>query len=146
MNRLVRGTDGREWVIRAQMDWRRPATADDFEHDVAASYGPGIVMGAVAVALGIVLLLWKPDDVVVPSWVGLAVLLIALFFPLRWVLRRPWTVVAETEGDATGDRPSERWVGTVRGTFSVRGEMNRVAKAIARHDLPDFEGPLHPVE
>ncbi|ASR33720.1 DUF983 domain-containing protein [Prauserella marina] len=146
MNRLVRGTDGREWVIRGQMEWRRPATADDFEHDVAASYAPGIVMAAVAAVLAIILLVWMPDDVVVPPWVPLAVLLVALFFPLRWVLRRPWTVVAETEGDPSGERPSERWVGTVRGTFAVRGEVNRIAKSIQKHDLPDFEGPLHPVE
>ncbi|MEU3272089.1 DUF983 domain-containing protein [Saccharomonospora sp. NPDC006951] len=146
MNRLVRGTDGREWVIRGQMEWRRPATADDFEHDVAASYAPGIVMAAVAAVLAIILLVWMPDDVVIPPWVPLAVLLVALFFPLRWVLRRPWTVVAETEGDPSGERPSERWVGTVRGTFAVRGEVNRIAKSIQKHDLPDFEGPLHPVE
>ncbi|PXY34884.1 DUF983 domain-containing protein [Prauserella sp. PE36] len=146
MNRLVRGSDGREWIIRGQMEWRRPATADDFEHDVAASYAPGVVMAAVAVALAVVLVVWMPDDVRVPSWVPLAVVLVALFFPLRWVLRRPWTVVAETEGDVTGERPSERWVGTIRGIFTVRGEINRVAKSIARHDLPDFEGPLHPVE
>ncbi|MFF5989720.1 DUF983 domain-containing protein [Prauserella flavalba] len=146
MNRLVRGSDGREWIIRGQMEWRRPATADDFEHDVAASYAPGIVMAAVAIGLAVVLIVWMPDDVRVPSWVPLAVVLVALFFPLRWVLRRPWTVVAETEGDVTGERPSERWVGTIRGIFTVRGEINRVAKSIARHDLPDFEGPLHPVE
>ncbi|MEU6641400.1 DUF983 domain-containing protein [Saccharomonospora sp. NPDC046836] len=146
MNRLVQGSDGREWVIRGQMEWRKPATADDFEHDVAASYAPGIVMATVATVLAVVLIVWMPDDVVVPSWVPLAVLLIALFFPLRWVLRRPWTVVAETEGDVTGERPSERWVGTIRGIFNVRGEVNRIAKSIQRHDLPDFEGPLHPVE
>ncbi|NIJ14504.1 hypothetical protein FHU38_004905 [Saccharomonospora amisosensis] len=146
MNRLVQGSDGRDWVIRAQMEWRRPATADDFEHDVAASYAPGIAMGVVALTLAIVLIAWMPDDVVVPSWVPLALLLVALFFPLRWVLRRPWTIVAETDGDATGERPSERWVGTVRGIFAVRGEVHRIAKSIQRHDLPDFDGPLHPVE
>ncbi|PRX47852.1 hypothetical protein B0I33_105436 [Prauserella shujinwangii] len=146
MNRLVRASDGREWVVRAQMEWRRPATADDFEHDVAASYGPGIAMGIVAAVLAIVLIVWMPDDVLIPAWVPLAVLLVALFFPLRWVLRRPWTVVAETEGDVTGERPSERWVGTVRGVFSVRGEVNKIAKSIQKYDLPDFEGPLHPVE
>ncbi|SFQ46012.1 hypothetical protein SAMN05421810_107306 [Amycolatopsis arida] len=149
MTRLVQGSDGREWVVRAQMEWRRPATADDFEHDAAASYGPGIAMMLVTLALAVVLLVWMPEDVVVPSWIPLALLVVALFFPLRWVLRRPWTVVAETEGgvdDVTGERPSERWVGTVRGFFRVRGEVNKIAKSIQRHDIPDFEGPLHPVE
>ncbi|GAB3508410.1 DUF983 domain-containing protein [Amycolatopsis cihanbeyliensis] len=146
MTRLTRGSDGREWVVRAQMEWRKPATADDFEHDEAASYGPGIAMLLVTVALALVLIVWMPEDVLVPSWIPLALLVLALFFPLRWMLRRPWTVVAETEGDASGERPSERWVGTVRGMFAVRGEMARIAKSIQRQDLPDFDGPLHPVE
>ncbi|WP_116044574.1 DUF983 domain-containing protein [Amycolatopsis palatopharyngis] len=146
MTRLVQGSDGRAWEVRAQMEWRRPATADDFEHDVAASYAPGVAMMVVTLILALVLIIWMPEDVIVPSWIPLALLVLALFFPLRWILRRPWTVVAETEGDPEGDRPSERWVGTVRGVFGVRGEVNKIAKSIQRHDLPDFEGPLHPVE
>lgn len=76
----------------------------------------------------------------------LVVVLVVLFFPLRWILRRPWTVVAETEGDMAGDHPSERWVGTIRGMFTVRGEVTKIAKTIRKHSLPDFDGPLHPVE
>jgi hypothetical protein len=146
MNRLVQGDDGRDWVVRADMEWRQPATTDNFDHDVAGSYGPGIAMLVVIVALVLILIVWTPAGVVVPAWVFLALLVVALFFPLRWVLRRPWTVVAETEGDLAGDRPSERWVGTVRGMFTVRGEVVKIAKTIQRHSLPDFEGPLHPVE
>jgi len=146
MNRLVHGEDGRDWVVRAQMEWRAPATADDFEHDVAGSYGPGIAMIVVTALLAIVLIAWTPTDVMIPSWVPLALLLTALFFPQRWILRRPWTVVAETEGDLAGDRPSERWVGTIRGMFTVRGEVSKISKTIQKHSLPDFDGPLHPVE
>ena len=146
MNRLVRGEDGRDWVVRAQMEWRAPATADDFEHDVAGSYGPGIAMIVVTALLAVILVVWTPDQVNVPAWVLLALLLVVLFFPLRWILRRPWTVVAETEGDVTGDRPSERWVGTIRGMFRVQGEVKQISKTIQRHSLPDFDGPLHPVE
>ena len=146
MNRLVQGDDGRDWVVRADMEWRQPVTTDNFDHDVAGSYGPGIAMLVVIVALGLILIVWTPAGVVVPAWVFLALMVVALFFPLRWVLRRPWTVVAETEGDLAGDRPSERWVGTVRGMFTVRGEVVKIAKTIQRHSLPDFEGPLHPVE
>ena len=146
MNRLVQGDDGRDWVVRADMEWRQPATTDNFDHDVAGSYGPGIAMLVVIVALGLILIVWTPAGVVVPAWVFLALMVVALFFPLRWILRRPWTVVAETEGDLAGDRPSERWVGTVRGMFTVRGEVIKIAKTIQRHSLPDFEGPLHPVE
>jgi hypothetical protein len=103
-------------------------------------------MAVLAVVLGGALVLWKPDRVQIPAWVLLALVLIVLFFPLRWILRRPWTVVAETEGDMTGERPSERWVGTVRGMMVVRGEVTKIAKTIQRHSLPDFDGPLHPVE
>lgn len=146
MNRLVRGEDGRDWVVRAQMEWRAPATADDFEHDVAGSYGPGIAMIVVTALLAVILVVWTPDQVSIPAWVLLALLLVMLFFPLRWILRRPWTVVAETEGDLTGDRPSERWVGTIRGMFKVQGEVKQISRTIQRHSLPDFDGPLHPVE
>ncbi len=146
MNRLVRGGDGRDWVVRAQMEWRAPATADDFEHDVAGSYGPGIAMIIVTTLLAVILVVWTPAQVRVPAWVLLALLLVVLFFPLRWILRRPWTVVAETEGDLSGDRPAERWVGTIRGMFRVQGEVKQISKTIQRHSLPDFDGPLHPVE
>src|SRR3712207_6653910 len=99
MNRLVRGEAGRDWVVRAQMEWRAPATADAFEHDVAGSYGPGIAMILVTALLAVILIVWTADQVNVPAWVLLALLLVVLFFTLRWILRRPWTVVAETVGD-----------------------------------------------
>ncbi|NKQ53410.1 DUF983 domain-containing protein [Amycolatopsis sp. K13G38] len=146
MNRLVQGGDGREWVVRAQMEWRRPVTAENFEHDVAGSHTPGIAMLAVTVLLAIILVAWLPDGVVVPPWVIWGLLLIALFFPLRWVLNRPWTVVAETEGDVVSDRPPERWVGIVSGMFKVRNEVSKLVKTIHRESLPDFDGPLHPME
>jgi hypothetical protein len=146
MNRLVYGEDGRAWILRAEMEWRQPATTDDFDHDAAGSYGPGIAMVIVTVFLALVLIIWMPAGVIVPAWVWLALVLIALFFPLRWILRRPWKVVAETEGDTMGDRPAERWVGTVRGMFRVRGEVTKIGRTIQRHSLPDFDGPLHPVE
>ncbi|WP_027942405.1 hypothetical protein [Amycolatopsis taiwanensis] len=146
MNRAVRGGDEREWVIRAQMEWRRPATVEDFEHDVAGSPVPGIAMLTVTLVLVLVLVLWLPDGVVVPPWVIYGLLLIIVFFPLRWVLNRPWKVVAETEGDLVGEQPPERWVGIVSGMFRVRREVQDVAKSIQKHSLPDFDGPLHPVE
>lgn len=146
MNRPVRGADGREWTLRSELEWRKPATVDDFEHDVAGGYVSAGIMVGILVILSAVLVLWRPDDVFVPGWVLLLLLLLALFFPTRWVLRRPWKVVAETDGDARRDRPSERWVGTVRGIFSVRGELARIRRSIERESLPDFNGPLHPVE
>ncbi|TCP57165.1 hypothetical protein EV191_1011117 [Tamaricihabitans halophyticus] len=145
MNRAVTGADGREWNVRGQMEWAEPVTANDFEHDLAARYTPGVFMLCLIVLLGVVLLLWTPGGVQVPAWVFWGLLLLVLFFPLRWAWRRPWTVVAETEGDS-GELPAERWVGTVRGLFYVRGEMSRIARSIEKHSLPDFEGPLQPVD
>ncbi|RZS37464.1 hypothetical protein EV193_10518 [Herbihabitans rhizosphaerae] len=142
MTRVVTGADGREWVLRGRLEWQPPVTGNDFEHDVSAGYVPGVVMMTLVVILGAVLIIWTPVDVVVPAWLVLALLLVFLFFPLRWALRRPWTVVAETgEGEET-----ERWVGVVRGILTVRQEISRVADNIATDNMPGFEGPLHPVE
>jgi hypothetical protein len=90
-----------------------------------------------------------PEDVVAPwsskmLWLGLLIVLAILFFPARWALRRPWTVVAETGDDGDGE-PVEKWVGTVRGVFTVRQQVNRVAKNIATDSQPGLEGPLQPV-
>jgi hypothetical protein len=144
MTRVVRGADGRQWTVRSQLEWRPPATSDDFEHDVSVGNAAAIVLLVLVLALGTILVVWTPDDVVVPLWVVLIVMLLVLFFPTRWALRRPWTVVAET-GDNGENEPVERWVGVVRGVFTVRQQMNRVAKSIAIDSVPGIEGPLQPV-
>jgi len=147
MNRLVQGDDGREWIVRAQLEWRPPAGEDDFEHDVAESYGPGIAMMVVAVALGRGA---AGVDAARPGGTRLGAVVAgvdrAVLFRCAGCLRRPWTVVAETNGDLTGERPPERWMGTIRGLFAVRGEVTKIAKTIQQHALPDFDGPLHPME
>ena len=142
--RVVRGADGRQWTVRSQLDWRTPATSDEFEHDVAVGTTAGIVLLIVVVALGVTLIVWTPDDVVVPLWVVLLILLAILFFPARWALRRPWTLVAETGDDGEGE-PVERWVGVVRGVFSQRTQVNKVARSIMIDSVPGLEGPLQPV-
>ena len=144
MTRVVRGADGRQWTVRSELEWRSPATSDDFEHDVSVGNAAAIMLLALVIALGTILIVWTPDDVVVPLWVVLLVLLLILFFPTRWALRRPWTVVAET-GDNGENEPVERWVGIVRGVFTVRQQVNRVAKSIAVDSVPGIEGPLQPV-
>ncbi|HWM05921.1 MAG TPA: DUF983 domain-containing protein [Actinophytocola sp.] len=144
MTRVVRGADGRMWTLRSQLEWRSPATADDFEHDVSVGNAAAIVLLVLVVALAVILIVWTPTDVVVPLWVVLLIVLVILFFPARWALRRPWTVVAETGDNGEGD-PTEKWVGTVRGVFTVRQQVNRVAKNIAIDSIPGIEGPLQPV-
>jgi hypothetical protein len=145
MTRLVKGRDGRMWTLRSQMEWTTPATADDFEHDVANNYAPGIVMLAMLCALVVVLVLWTPVGVVVPSWLIVALVVVLAFFPLRWALRRPWQLVANTRGDAD-QQGAERWVGTVRGMFNIRTVVNKVARDIEVYNMPSQESPLYPVD
>jgi len=144
MVRTVTGADGRQWTVRSRLEWRSPATSDDFEHDVSVGNAAAIVLLVLVVALGLTLIVWTPDDVVVPLWVVLLVLMAVLFFPTRWALRRPWTIVAETGEGGQAD-PVERWVGIVRGVFTVRQQMNRVEKSIQIDSVPGIEGPLQPV-
>lgn len=148
MTRQVRDANGRLWTVDGQLEWRTPATEDDFEHDVAAGYLPGVIMIALIVTLGVVLISWMPADVVVPGWLVLVLLLVALFFPARWALRRPWTLTAETGEtgeDDEGDQV-ERWVGTVRGYFAARGEIAKIAKNLQQDAQPGWEGVLKPIE
>jgi Na+/melibiose symporter-like transporter len=131
------------------MDWRQPATSDDFEHDVSASPTSAFVLLILIIVLGIVLVASIPEDVVAPwsakmLWLGLLILLAILFFPARWALRRPWTVVAET-GDNGEGTPTEKWTGTVRGVLAMRQEVTRASKSIRQESHPGIEGLLQPV-
>ena len=145
MTRLVRGQDGRMWTLRSQLEWATPATVDDFEHDVASGYAPGIVMLAMLAVLAVALVLWTPSGVVVPAWLILILIVVLAFFPLRWALRRPWRLVANTRGDQE-EQGAERWVGTVRGMFNIRTATAKVARDIEVYAMPSAEGPLHPVD
>jgi hypothetical protein len=127
------------------MEWRTPATADDFEHDVSAGHTPAVVMLGLVIILTVVLIVWTPPDVVVPLWLVLMIALVVLFFPLRWAFRRPWTVVAATGDDGEGE-PTEKWVGTVRGVFNVRKQVTDIARNIATDNIPNVDGPLKPVD
>jgi hypothetical protein len=145
MTRLVRGQDGRMWTLRSQLEWATPATVDDFEHDVASGYAPGIVMLAMLAVLAVALVLWTPAGVVVPAWLILILIVVLAFFPVRWALHRPWRLVANTRGDHE-EQGAERWVGTVRGMFSIRTATAKVARDIEVYAMPSAEGPLHPVD
>ena len=145
MTRLVRGADGRMWTLRGQLEWTQPATIDDFEHDVASGYTPGIVMLFMLGVLVVALVTWRPAGVVVPSWLVLVMAIVMVFFPLRWAVRRPWRLVASTPGSQQ-EQVAERWVGTVRGMFNIRTVAAKVARDIEVYSMPNAEGPLHPVD
>ncbi|SES48847.1 DUF983 domain-containing protein [Actinokineospora terrae] len=144
MTRQVRDVNGRLWTVHGTLEWRTPATEDDFEHDVAAGYVPGVVMLVLITVLVVALVAWMPVDVVVPGWLVLLLVLAILFFPARWAVRRPWTLVAETGDDGDGE-PTERWMGTIRGYFSARTEITRIAKEISQDTQPSYEGVLKPL-
>jgi len=145
MTRLVRGADGRMWTLRGRLEWSQPATIDDFEHDVASGYTPGIVMLFMLGVLVVALVTWRPSGVVVPSWLVLVMIIVMVFFPLRWAVRRPWRLVANTPGSQQ-EQVAERWVGTVRGMFNIRTVAAKVARDIEVYSMPNAEGPLHPVD
>ena len=145
MNRVVRGSDGRDWSIRATLEWSNPIAADEFEHDVNGGAAPAILMGGVLLLLLVVFVVWTPDSVIVPSWLILLLVAAVLFFPIRWVLRRPWTITASTPGDQD-ENPPETWVGVVRGVVNVRQEIAQVARHIELYAEPDMNGELQPVE
>jgi hypothetical protein len=146
MTRVVRGADGRVWTLHGEMKWRTPATADDFDHDINAGRGPAIVMLFLVALLAVVLIVWTSSNeaIKVPLWLVLTLLLVFMFFPLRWAMRRPWTVVAAT-GDNGEGQPTEKWVGSVRGVFNVRQQVARIARTIADTSIPGMAGPLKPV-
>ncbi|MGP4018537.1 DUF983 domain-containing protein [Saccharopolyspora sp. 5N708] len=145
MNRVVRGSDGREWTIKASLEWSNPIAADEFEHDVNGGPAPAILMGGALLFLVVMFVVWTPAGVIVPSWLILLLVIAVLFFPVRWVLRRPWTITAATPGDQD-ENPPETWVGVVRGFLSVRQEMSVVARHIELYAEPDMNGSLQPVE
>jgi len=133
------------WTLRGQLEWSQPATIDDFEHDVASGYTPGIVMLFMLGVLVVALVTWRPAGVVVPSWLVLVMAIVMVFFPLRWAVRRPWRLVANTPGSQQ-EQVAERWVGTVRGMVNIRTVAAKVARDIEVYSMPNAEGPLHPVD
>ncbi len=145
MNRVVRGSDGRVWNVRSNLEWSNPIAADEFEHDINGGAAPGVIVGGALLFLVVLFVVWTPSEVIIPAWLVLLLVLVALFFPVRWLLHRPWTVVAETPGDEE-EHPPERWVGVVRGVLNVRQEAARVARNIEVYAEPDMNGPLQPVE
>ena len=63
---------------------------------------------------------------------------------MRWLLRRPWTLVAQTPGGY--DLEPEHWVGMVRGAGKAREETKMVIRSIRTRATPAYaDGPLQPV-
>jgi len=144
MARKVFDLHRREWSLRRNIEWSVPATGDDFEHDVDGGRGAaGLVLTALFV-FWMILIIWKPADVHIPWFYWFVFFIILMFFPIRWILRRPWTVVAETVGGY--DQPPERWTGLVRGESKSREEMRITKRQLETRGTPEHsDSPLQSV-
>lgn len=142
--KTVAGADGRTWAVRRNIEWSTPATGDDFEHDVDGQRSGVVLVLSMLVLFWVILVLWAPTQVHVPTWFYVIGAAIVAFFPVRWYLRRPWTIVAETDGGY--DLPAEHWTGMVRGGARAREEMRVVVRSLRTRATPGHaDSPLQPV-
>ena len=144
--KTVLGVDGRSWSVRRNIEWSLPATGDDFEHDVDGGRGAAVLVLSALFVFWVILVVWSPKLVHIPWYLWAVAIVIVLFFPFRWWLRRPWTVVAETAGSLNKDHPAERWTGHVRGSAKAREEIRIVTRRLRSQGTPGHaDSPLQPV-
>lgn len=144
--KTVLGVDGRSWSVRRNIEWSLPATGDDFEHDVDGGRGAAVLVLSALFVFWVILVVWSPRLVHIPWYLWAIAVVIVLFFPFRWWLRRPWTVVAETAGSLSKDHPAERWTGHVRGSAKAREEIRIVTRRLRSQGTPGHaDSPLQPV-
>jgi hypothetical protein len=143
--KTVIDSNGRTWQVRRSIEWSRPATGDDFEHDIDAGQGAAVLILSSLAVFWIILFVWSPPYLHVPAllvWAGVA--LLAVLFPARWWTRRQWTLVAETPGDY--DSPAEKWTGLIRGSTKAREEQRVVVRMLETQGTPAHaDSPLQPV-
>ena len=138
------GADGRTWSVRRNIEWKTPATGDEFEHDVDGGRGAVLLILSALFLFWVVLILWTPPLVHIPWFLWLLAFVIVAFFPVRWITRRPWTLVAETSGGY--DLPAEHWTGMVRGRGRAKEEMRVLVRNLRARASPGYaDSPLHPV-
>lgn len=145
-SKTVAGADGRSWSVRMNIEWSTPAVGDEFEHDVDGGRGAAIMILSSLLLFWVVLIFWKPSLVTVPFYLWFIAAFAILFFPFRWYLRRPYTIVAETEGSYDTDLPAEHWSGMVRGRSRAKEEMRVVVRSLRTRATPGHsDSPLQPV-
>src|SRR5215211_7454988 len=96
--RFVRDAHGRVWTVHSRFEWVDPIAEEEFEHDVSGGRVGAIIMVVILFVLLMAFVLLTPSTVVFPPWLATAFVLLVLFFPARWLIRRSWTLVAETAG------------------------------------------------
>lgn len=134
----------REWSLRRNIEWSTPMTEDDqFEHDVDGGGGAVVLILGALVLYWVVFFVWFPA-IHFPWFYWLAVAIIIGFFPARWILRRPWTLVAETVGGY--DEPAEKWSGHVRGWTRSSEELRIIKRRLETQGTPGHaDSPLQPI-
>jgi hypothetical protein len=131
------------WTVRRNIEWSMPATGDDFEHDVDGGRGATVIILSSLFVFWLILFVWVPPGVHVPWFLWMAGAIVVLFFPVRWFLRRPWTIVAETEGTYDPKLGPERWTGCVRGGSRAKEELRIVVRRIRTQGTPGHaDSPL----
>jgi hypothetical protein len=142
--KTVIAADNREWQVRRNIEWSTPAMGDEFEHDVDGGRGAMVLILSSLVLFWVVVFVWLPTHVYMPWFYWLAIIVIVGFFPVRWFFRRPWTIVAETQGGY--DLPAEHWTGMVRGQAAAREETRVVLRSLRTRATPGHaDSPLQPV-
>ncbi len=143
--KTVIDVDGRTWQVRRNIEWSHPATGDDFEHDVDGGRSAAFLILTALLFFWLILIVWAPSQLHIPSWLWLLALLLAvIFLPIRWWLRRQWTLVAETPGGY--DKPAEKWTGLVRGGTKAKEELRIVVRRLRTQGTPAHaDSPLQPV-
>lgn len=146
-SKTVIGADDRQWTVRRNIEWSRPATnaefEREFEHDVDGGRAAAVMILSTLFLFYVVLIVWEPAQVHTPWWLILIGILIIAFFPIRWALRRPWTLIAETPGVYGADKPPERYLGNVRGVTRSREEFRQIVRRIQTQGTPTYvDGPL----
>ena len=136
--RTVAGADGRTWAVRRNIEWHPPATGAEFEHDVDGGRGAVLLILSSLVLFWVVtvFVLWASSQAHVPVYLGLLGLAVVLFFPVRWILHRPWTLVAETSGGYDEERGPEHWVGMVRGRSRAKDETRVLVRNLRTRATP----------
>lgn len=142
--KTVIAADNREWQVQRQIEWTTPAVGDEFEHDVDGGRGAVVLILTTLAFFWVMLVIWRPDGVVFPWFYWLVVIVGVAFFPGRWLLRRPFTIVAKTQGGY--DLPAEHWSGMVRGMSSAREETRVVVRSLKNRSTPGHaDSPLQPI-
>lgn len=141
--KTVIGVDSREWSVSRKITWTLPATGEDFEHDVDGGRGAAFLILSALFVFWVIVVVWAPVKVHVPWYLWVLGVLIGLFFPVRWWLRRPWTIVAETVGDYGDPKSAQRWIGLVRGGVRAREEVRIIVRRLRTEGSPaHVDSPL----